>query len=155
MEPVKLKRRQDDDLAFDLSLESKFVGGIEFGNTGIALATHVKFNSEDNTVIRYYAGPRLRNLKGKYVLLDIPHAAVGTFQTVDVKHNLKSVPQGVILLQQTGYSRSAYPYSLTSELLGMICVSDSDLYWNKDWLRLKFVKILGSANPSRVLVAVI
>lgn len=155
MEPVKIKKSKDDDVIYDLDLEKKIAGGISFGPSGIDIARHVEFNSEDTTVIRYYTGRKCNNMNGRYMLFDIPHASAGTFQVIDVKHSLKRIPSGLIIIQQTGIDRSTYPFTLKNELIGMICNSDSKNYWNENYIRLNFVKILGSTFPSRVLAILI
>lgn len=152
MEPIKIIRTPTQD-PFDTDLESKFRSGIDFGASGIDFLRHVKFNTEDTSIARYYKGNKTKNLKGQYVLIEVPDAAItASFQ---VKHDLKRLVTGVIILAQSGVDRTAYPPTLKDTLYGLITHFDNSQNWNEDTITLSAARLYSSGYPQRMLLLLI
>jgi hypothetical protein len=152
MEPTRIIRRESGD-DFDRDLEKKFQAGIDFGPSGIDFIRHVKFNTEDTSIARYYKGNKTKNLKGQYVLIEVPDAAItASFQ---VKHDLKRSVTNVIIVAQAGIDRTTYPYTLKDTLYGLITRIDNSQNWNEDTITLSAARLYSSGYPQRMLLLLI
>lgn len=151
MEPVKLLSGSKFD-QFDDSVEKKFDSNIEFGLHGIDLTRHIRFNTEDNTIPRYFKGPLLKNLNGQYHLIEVPDAAISPSFTVE--HDLKRTPSGILIVQQAGVNNAiltTLPFTLQDIFYGLITYPSDATTWNKTTITLKAVRLYGTGYPQRML----
>lgn len=140
--------------SFLQDVETKFKSGIQLGAHGFDLARDVEFNTEDTSVVRYIKGPKLKNLSGQYILIEAPDIAIGTFETATIYHDLKRVPNGVIIVEQAGVDKSAYPFSLQDVIFGIVHYRNSIQNWNANYFTLSMTKLAGGSFPCRMVLLV-
>lgn len=145
---------EKDRNPFTRDVERTINGGVTIGDHGFNFTTETTLNSDDSTVIRYKKGPRCRNLNGQYILLDVPDAAIGTFLQADVQHDLKRIPQGIKVVGMSGVNKAAYPYTTSNAYCAVNTKHDDPKFWNKSTFRITIAKVVGAANPTRIILVV-
>lgn len=92
-----------DQLVQDIT--DKVTGGIEFGNPQLLLNDTAPLPEavlKENVAlgITYKRGPKLKDMQGQYIFLEIPHTT--NIVTFTIKHDLQRVPVGFTTLQMLG-----------------------------------------------------
>ena len=147
---------ENERSAFARDVEKALDGNLLYGEHGFNFIKDVNFNTDATNVIRYKKGPMCKNLNAQFIMVEIPDAAVGTYQTGNISHDLKRVPVGIEVIAMSGVKQNAgFPYSLTNNYVVLNTKTTDPNSWNDKTIQITVAKLNGTTDPTRLILVLL